>query len=78
MAPEHKCLACYATMTLDEIRAMPVAWLALLQSHPHLWVPNALVLEGLEVMKRWGFTYQTNLVWFTEMEARKPPASVGG
>ncbi|HEX5572142.1 MAG TPA: MT-A70 family methyltransferase, partial [Ktedonobacterales bacterium] len=30
----------------------------------YLWVPNALVMEGLEVMKRWGFTYKTNLVWY--------------
>ncbi len=41
-----------------------VAQLALPKSHLYLWVPNALVLEGLEVMKRWGFTYKTNLVWY--------------
>jgi N6-adenosine-specific RNA methylase IME4 len=23
-----------------------------------------LVLEGLEVMRRWGFTYKTNLIWY--------------
>ncbi|MGO9318245.1 MAG: MT-A70 family methyltransferase [Terracidiphilus sp.] len=33
------------------------------QSHLYLWVPNALILEGLEVMKRWGFTYKTNIIW---------------
>ena len=50
-------------MTLQEIMELPVAQLALPQSHLHLWVPNALILEGLEVMKRWGFSYKTNLVW---------------
>ena len=43
---------------------LPVAQLARPQSHLYLWVPNALILEGLEVMKRWGFTYKTNLVWY--------------
>ncbi|HET8628352.1 MAG TPA: MT-A70 family methyltransferase [Thermomicrobiales bacterium] len=64
MAPEHRRLSRYATMTLDEIAALPVADLALPRSHLYLWVPNALVLEGLEVLRRWGFTYKTNLVWY--------------
>ncbi len=64
MAPEHKRLLRYATMPHEEILELPVAQLALPQSHLYLWVPNALVLEGLEVMKRWGFTYKTNLVWY--------------
>ena len=64
MAPEHKRLSRYSTMTLEEIMDLPVAQLALPQSHLYLWVPNALILEGLEVMKRWGFTYKTNLVWY--------------
>jgi N6-adenosine-specific RNA methylase IME4 len=64
MAPEHKRLSRYSTMTLDEIMELPVSQLTLPQSHLYLWVPNALILEGLEVMKRWGFTYKTNLVWY--------------
>lgn len=64
MAPEHRRLARYSTMTNEEIMTLPIAELALPKSHLYLWVPNALVLEGLEVMRRWGFTYKTNLVWF--------------
>ena len=64
MAPEHKRLLRYPTMTLDDIMTLPVKQLSLAQSHLYLWVPNALVLEGLEVMKHWGFTYKTNLVWY--------------
>src|SRR5438067_12775617 len=63
MAPEHRRLLRYPTMTLDDILNLPIAQLSLPQSHLYLWVPNALILEGLEVMKRWGFTYKTNLVW---------------
>lgn len=64
MAPEHRRLLRYPTMTLEDILNLPVAQLSLPQSHLYLWVPNALLAEGLEVMKRWGFTYKTNLVWY--------------
>ena len=64
MAPEHKRLARYSTMSMQEIMGLPVSQLALPKSHLYLWVPNALVQEGLEVMKSWGFVYKTNLVWY--------------
>jgi N6-adenosine-specific RNA methylase IME4 len=64
MAPEHRRLSRYPTLTLDDILNLPVEQLSLPQSHLYLWVPNALILEGLEVMRRWGFTYKTNLVWY--------------
>lgn len=64
MAPEHKRLYRYHTMTNEEIMALPIADLALPQSHLYLWVPNALVQAGLQVMEAWGFQYKTNLVWY--------------
>lgn len=64
MAPEHRRLSRYGTMTLDDILELPIAQLAEPQAHLYLWVPNALVNEGLDVMKRWGFTYKTNLIWY--------------
>ncbi len=51
-------------MKLPEIMELPIPQLAAPKSHLYLWVPNALILEGLEVMKRWGFVYKTNLVWY--------------
>ena len=51
-------------MEMDEILQLPIASLAAARSHLYLWVPNAMIAEGLEVMKRWGFTYKTNLVWY--------------
>jgi len=63
MAPEHKRLSRYATLTLKEILALPVAEAADEQSHLYLWVPNALLAEGMEVLKTWGFTYKNNLIW---------------
>lgn len=64
MAPEHKRLTRYPTMTLDEICALPVASIADVRSHLYLWVPNALLPEGLRVMECWGFTYKSNLIWY--------------
>ena len=42
-------------MTLEEIKALPVAEIAAEPSHLYLWVPNALLAEGLAVMEAWGF-----------------------
>ncbi len=63
MAPEHKRLSRYPTLTLDDIKAIPVADAAAPASHLYLWVPNALLAEGLAVMQAWGFTYKSNIVW---------------
>lgn len=64
MAPEHKRLRRYRTMSFSEIYALPVSRLAAKKSHLYLWVPNALLREGLETMERWGFTYKANIVWY--------------
>jgi len=63
MAPEHRRRSRYPTLTLQAIKAIPVAAVAAAQSHLYLWVPNALLREGLEVMETWGFQYKTNLIW---------------
>jgi N6-adenosine-specific RNA methylase IME4 len=64
VAPEHRRLERYETMTTDDIAGLPVREVADVPSHLYLWVPNALVAEGLRVMDAWGFTYKSNLVWF--------------
>jgi N6-adenosine-specific RNA methylase IME4 len=63
VAPEHRRLSRYQTLTADEICALPVADLAAAQSHLYLWAPNALLPEGLRVLEAWGFTYKSNIVW---------------
>jgi N6-adenosine-specific RNA methylase IME4 len=63
VAPEHKRLSRYSTMTLQEIKNIPVWYVMSRQSHLYLWVPNALLKEGLEVMEAWGFEYKTNIIW---------------
>lgn len=63
VAPEHKRLRRYGTLTLEQIKEIPVSLACADQCHLYLWVPNALLREGLEVMQAWGFTYKTNIVW---------------
>ena len=63
MAPEHRRLNRYGTMRLDDILSLPVRALADDPAHLYLWVPNALLPEGLRVMEAWGFHYKSNLVW---------------
>ena len=63
VAPEHKRLTRYSTMKLDEIKMLPVSEVSDEKCHLYLWVPNALLPEGLEVMKAWGFEYKTNIIW---------------
>src|SRR4051812_30416468 len=60
MAPEHRRLSRYVTMTLEEIMALPVGAVADEPAHLYLWVPNALLPEGLAVMRAWGFSYKAS------------------
>lgn len=63
VAPEHKRLGRYGTMSLDEIKALPVDTVTAPNAHLYLWVPNALLPEGIEVMRAWGFRYVSNVIW---------------
>src|SRR5207244_1319028 len=58
MAPEHRRLSRYTTLTLQAIKDIPISVVAAEQSHLYLWVPNALLHEGLEVREAWGFHYK--------------------
>jgi N6-adenosine-specific RNA methylase IME4 len=63
VAPEHRRLSRYDTMTWPEIAALPVLDVMAPQAHCYLWVPNALIADGLAVMEAWGFTYKSMIVW---------------
>src|SRR5271168_3090711 len=63
VAPEHRRLSRYDTMTAEEIASLPVAKILSPVAHLYLWVPNALLPEGLQVLAAWGFHYKSNIVW---------------
>jgi len=63
IAPEHRRLSRYETLTFEQIIALPVSEIITETAHLYLWILNALLPEGLEVMKTWGFTYKSNIIW---------------
>ncbi|WP_426564194.1 MT-A70 family methyltransferase [Angustibacter sp. McL0619] len=63
VAPEHRRLDRYSTMELKAVCALPVADVMAKDAHLYLWVPNALLPDGLKVMEGWGFRYISNVIW---------------
>jgi N6-adenosine-specific RNA methylase IME4 len=63
IAPEHGRLTRYPTLKVEEIAALPVEKIAAATAHLYLWCPNALLPDGFAVMKAWGFSYKSNIVW---------------
>lgn len=64
VAPEHRRLARYETLSFEELGQLPVGKLAAPASHMYLWCPNALLPQGLKLLEDWGFAYKSNLVWY--------------
>lgn len=63
-SPENKRLYKYKTMDLNQIKLLPVKEIVAETAHIYLWVPNALISYGLDVMDSWEFNYKTNLIWY--------------
>lgn len=72
MAPEHRRLSRYPTMSFDEIGKLAVSEVSAETAHLYLWIPNALLAQGLRVMEEWGFVYKTNIVWYKVREDGGP------
>jgi len=53
----------YDLMTLDRIKAMPVADLCEENAHVWLWVTNSTLKAGFEVLEAWGFTHRSVFTW---------------
>ena len=53
----------YSTMTIEEIKALPVAALAAEDAVLWLWTTNKWLRDAFAVMDAWGFGYRQTLVW---------------
>ena len=73
-APEHARLYRYPTMDLAGICGLPVERITAGRAHLYLWVPNALVREGLRVMDSWGFHYKSDLFTWEKVTNAGDPA----
>lgn len=53
----------YHTMSVEEIRALPVGELAADQAHLHLWTTNAFLFECPGLLDAWEFDYKGVFLW---------------
>lgn len=53
----------FPSMSVDDIRALPVSDLAEPDAHLYLWTTNGYLPAAFDVMYAWGFDYSTALVW---------------
>jgi len=53
----------YPSMSLDEIKAIPVQELSASDSILWLWTTNSHLPDALEIAKGWGFEYKVLLTW---------------
>ena len=53
----------YETMTVEEIKAMPVAKLAAEDCDLYLWTTQKYLPDAFDVLEAWGFRYCQTLTW---------------
>lgn len=57
---EHKSAEChYTCMKIEDIKKLPINKISDKNCVLFLWTTFPLLLEGLETIKNWGFTYKT-------------------
>lgn len=53
----------YATMTIDQLKGLPVTKLADSDCHLYMWITNRSLPKGFDLLEAWGFRYITCLTW---------------
>jgi len=53
----------YATMSVDQLLALPVPQWADENSHIYCWTTNAMMADALRLVTSWGFKQKTILTW---------------
>ena len=53
----------YSTMSISDLRALPIANLAAKQSHLHLWATSSFLFEARSILDAWGFEFKGTFVW---------------
>jgi N6-adenosine-specific RNA methylase IME4 len=67
----------YGAMTMDEIKALPVATVCDANAHLYLWATNAFVVQAHEVARVWGFRPITIITWCKVKEDGQPSMKMG-
>jgi N6-adenosine-specific RNA methylase IME4 len=66
----------YRPMSLEKIRALPVARLAARDCRLFLWTTNRFLPDAFGVLEAWGFRYRQTLVWHKTVNGSPFVASV--
>ena len=53
----------YATMSIEEIKELPVGELADTDCHLYMWITNRSLPKGFRLLEHWGFRYITAITW---------------
>ncbi len=53
----------YSLMKTEDILNLDVPAICDANAHLYLWVTNNFLIDGLEVMRAWGFDYKTVITW---------------
>jgi len=67
----------YSTMSLDDIKALPVNKLASGECLLFMWTTWPHMPQALEVMEAWGFEYKTAGAWFKKTPTGKSAFGTG-
>lgn len=70
-APLQSVVLPYATMSIEEIKALPVSGMAETDAHLYVWTINRYIEDTYAIVRAWGFTPKTLLVW------AKAPMGIG-
>jgi N6-adenosine-specific RNA methylase IME4 len=61
--PNRRTPMAYASMSLEQIKALPVVSLAEADAHLYLWTTNRYLRDAFDVVEAWGFRYSQTLSW---------------
>ena len=53
----------YPTMSLEEIKNLPLGDIAELGCHVYTWTTNKMIPHTFDILKDWGVNYHLTLVW---------------
>ena len=67
----------YKTMSVEEIKSLPIKGIVSDTAHLYLWVTNPFLSEGLEICKEWGFDYKTLITWVKTYADGTPEMGMG-
>jgi len=67
----------YNTMSIDEIKKLPIPSISAENCHLYLWYTNSFVREAHDLCDSWGFDYKQTLTWVKLYSNNKRQTGMG-